>query len=285
MKAFLFLMLSLFATFVYAANTNRVDVVYDSPTNRVVSCGWVNVDPTHYLAGAKTTAENLNSRVVVVHRWCIACPKVEGAIKEFTMLSKQYDGTGIEFLTSYYPGSPHPRSDVMKAISSNKIVNSVYIGAAPQDLRLAHDHRALYVVGPNAQEVWSIKNNNIDIKELSKVLNEKKAELISSVIVANEETAPGLSLMLAKKYKKICREKNDDVERVIKTMTPKADVRSMADLEEKVEAYRKKPDEKTRKTLIKKLQALSSKPDVASEAEALLSELEQVTSLNKGKGC
>lgn len=273
MKTCLFITLSLISASVFAANTNRVDLVYDSPTNRVVSCGWENVDPTHYLAGEKTSAEHLNARAVVVHRWCIACPKVEGAIKEFTMLSKQYDGTGIEFLTSYYPGSPHPRGDVMKAIMASKIVNPVYTGAAPQGLRLAHDHRALYVVGPNALEVWSAKNNNTDIKELSKVLHEKKAELMASVITANEESAPGLALKIAKKYKKICREKNDDVERILKTFIAKADVRAMADLEEKVEAYHKKPDEKTRKTLVKKLEALSSKPDVAAEAQALLEEL------------
>lgn len=239
-------------------------------SNRVARAGWLNVDESTHLSGRAYTPEDLNTRVVVVHRWCIACPKIDNGVKEFQRLAKKYADTDFVFLTSYYPGAAHPRKDVIDTLKNFGVAGPVYVGAAAIGVPIAHDHRALYVVSGGTDEKWSLRVNNTDIASLDKFLKEHKDELIEESVRLASEVAPGRALMQVKKLKKSNPKLVVKLKSVIAPLdTPEN--RQLMDFEERVAALvAKHPvDHKAAKKLRDRIMDFSLKSSEAAKEEGL----------------
>lgn len=259
---------------VFAAG--RRAFVEDSSTNRVLRAGWINVDDSHYLSGPVLTPEDLNTRVVVVHRWCLACPDIDNAVKDFQRLAKRYADTDFVFLTSYFPGQAHSRQDVENALKRLNVKGSAYVGAASAGVRVAKDHRAMYIVEGGSNEVWSLRLNNTDMQELSRQLDTNRARLEEASLRLAAEYAPGRALVHYKKMKKA----NSKAAAALKPLIDKIDTpenRQMADFEEKSAAVLAKGSKalKDQKALREKLEKFAEKAsdDLKDEIAALLAAL------------
>lgn len=250
---------------------------YVSASNKVVRAGWVNVDEGHYLAGRALTPEALNSRIVIVHRWCIACPDIDKAVKDFNLLSKQFSDTDFVFMTSYYPGSSHPRDQVDAALKKFKVSTPVYVGAAPVAIKCANSHRALYVVEGGDTEKWSLVNDNTDIDALAQHLRNNKSELMASSIRLAVDHAPGRAVLQMKRLAKINPKKAKELSSLVEPLnTPEN--RQMADYEEKAGALIAKPNPGAVKNLLSKLRNFAKKaPETLSDEIAeITAELESL---------
>lgn len=214
------------------ADSVESKLIFDSPTNRVVRSGWINVDSSHYLQGKKLSPEYLNSRIVVVHRWCAVCPKIEGAIKEFANLKSPTDD--IVFMTSYFPDTPHTRDDVVKSLKDNKVKSSVYIGSAVAGQKITSLHRVTYVVLPGGEIAWS-KNHNTCIGELKNEMFKQIPEWRVKVINGLVDSRPGLALMRLKELKTL-HPKAGPITKEIQDRLDKQEVRVLADFEKTLAA-------------------------------------------------
>lgn len=257
------------------------DVIECPLTNSVARLGWINVDDDHHLSGRALTPEDLNTRVVVVHRWCYACPNIEEGVKSFQQLAKRYADTDFVFLTSYYPGAAHPRQEVENVLDRLKVVGPVYIGAASIGVRVAREHRALYVAEGGTNEVWSLRVNNTDIKSLAKYLDSHRQELEEASLRLAAQYAPGRALNIAKKMKKSNPKKASQLRTLTDPLnTPEN--RQMAEFEDKVDALfaKKKPSAKDVKGMRIKLHkfAESASPSLKDEIEALKASLDSLES-------
>lgn len=237
-----------------SARTESED--YISASNRVVRSGWMNLDESHYLSGRTWTPEALNARITVVHRWCIACPKIDEAVKEFQNLAKQFADTDLVFLTSYYPDGLHPRKEVEETLKRLKVTTSVYVGAAPMAVKCAREHRAMYVVESGDNELWSKRIDNTDIKLLAQYLKSNKDELVEKSIRLAAAEAPGRALLQMKRLAKANPKKAKELKSVTDPLNTVAN-RQMADFEEKASALRLKPNAAAKKTLLAKLTAFA----------------------------
>lgn len=244
---------------------------YVSASNRVVRSGWMNVDESHYLSGRTWTPEALNARITVVHRWCIACPGVDEAVKEFQRLAKQYADTDFVFLTSYYPDGRHPRKDVEETLKNFKVTTSVYVGAAPMAVKCAREHRAMYVVESGDNELWSKRIDNTDIKSLAQYLRINKDELIEKSIRLAAAEAPGRALLQMKRLAKTNPKKAKELKGLTDPLNTNAN-RQMAEFEEKASALRIKPNAPAAKALLAKLAAFA-----AHAPEELKNEIDELT--------
>lgn len=257
------------------ANTSS-DIIVDYASNRVVRSGWVNVDPTHYLSGRVLTPEELNSRVVIVQRWCMNCPNIGPAVKEFQTLAKHYADSDFVFLSSYYPSAGHQRSIVEKIHKDYKITIPAYVGAASMGVSASREHRALYVVAGGMDEKWCVRCENTDIKALSKYLSDHADELAETSFKLLSESAPGRALLSAKRLKKLSPKKAAAYKDLIDPLNTAAN-RQMADFEEKVDALlaKVKPNTRDVKSLRDKVAKFASKaPDsLKDEIDALLARL------------
>lgn len=249
---------------------------YVSSSNRVVRAGWENVDAEHHLSGAKLRPEALNARVVVVHRWCIACPGIDESVRAFQSLAKQYSDTDIVFLTSYYPANIHSRAEVDSAMRRYHVTTPVYVGAAPINVPCAHQHRAMYVVKGGGCELWSKMHDNTDIASLAQYLKANKNDLLEASLRLAAEHAPGRALLEAKRMKKLDPKKAKELKDVIEPLSTPANLR-MAEFEEKAAALRAKPTANAGKALAAKLAAFAKKApeELKDEIDELMMELEK----------
>lgn len=264
----------LFAVALSGVSSAKVkgDLIECPLTNSVARLGWINVDDEHHLSGRALTPEDLNTRVVVVHRWCYACPNIEEGVKSFQQLAKRYADTDFVFLTSYYPGAAHPRQEVENVLDRLKVFGPVYIGAASIGVRVAREHRALYVAEGGTNEVWSLRINNTDIKSLTKYLDSHRPQLEEASLRLAAECAPGRALNIAKRLKK----SDPKTAARLRTLTDPLNTpenRQMAEFEDKVDALfaKKKPSAKDAKALRIKLIkfAEGASPALKDEIEAL----------------
>lgn len=246
--------------------------IFDSPTNRVVRSGWVNVDSSHYLQGRKLTPEYLNDRIVVVHRWCLACPKIEGAIKEFSSLKSP--GGDVVFMTSYFPGAPHSRDEVFKCMKVNKVQSSTYIGAAVESEKLTKLHRATYVILPGGEMVWS-KDHNVCIDELKSAIFKNLPEWRVKVIETLADSRPGLALMRLKELKKL-HPKAGPVPKEVRDKLENKFVISLADFEKTIAALLPKTPANKIKGIKARLEKFNETcpEEYQGEVEKMLRELE-----------
>lgn len=233
LKATVYLLALSLMSAALADNTDHESsLIFDSPTNRVVRSGWVNVDSSHYLQGRKLTPEYLNDRIVVVHRWCMVCPKIEGAIKDFSCLKSP--GGDVVFMTSYFPGAPHSRDEVFKCMKSNKVQSSSYIGAAVDGEKLTKLHRATYVILPGGEMVWS-KDHNLCVNELKSAIFKNIPEWRVKVINALVDSRPGLALLRLKELKKL-HPKAGPIPQEVKDKLENKFVHALADFEKTIAA-------------------------------------------------
>lgn len=244
---------------------------YVSASNRVVRSGWMNVDESHYLSGRTWTPEALNARITVVHRWCIACDKIDDAVKDFNALARQYADTDFAFVTSYFPDGRHSRKTVEGALKRFKVTTPVYVGAAPTAVKGTRNHCALYVVAGGDTEKWSMPKNNTDIKALAQYLKIHKDELVEASIRLAATEAPGRALLQMKRFSK----ENPQKAKELKSLTDPLNTnenRQMAEFEEKASALRVKPNAAAAKTLLAKLTAFA-----AHAPEELKNEIDELT--------
>lgn len=255
--------------------------VIDCPlTNSVPRLGWINVDDEHHLSGRFLTPEDLNTRIVIVQRWCMACPEIDKAVEDFQSLAKHYADTDFIFLSSYFPGAPHQRKDVEESLKHHKVAIPVYIGAASIGVRASREHRALYVVEGGTEEKWCMRINNTDIKALSKYLTSHRDELTESSLRLAATHAPGRALSLAKKLKRSNPKKAAQLKSLIDPLnTPEN--RQMSDLEDKVDALFSKPNvnPKDLKNMRIKLDKFgeNASPALKEEIKALRAALDSIS--------
>lgn len=273
MTSIKFLFIGLFAL-PFALSSQAAMDEYVTASNRVVRSGWINIDESHYLSGPLRTPEALNSRITIVHRWCLACPGVDGAVRDFQNLAKQFSDTDFVFLTSYYPDATHPRHEVDATLKRLNVSTSVYVGAAPIAVRCAVAHRAMYVVESGDTELWSMRLNNTDIKSLAQYLKKNMDALLEKSIRLAAVQAPGRALVQLKRLAKINPKKAKELKSVTDPLNTAAN-RQMADFEEKAIALRAKRNPSAVTTFLAKLSAFSAHApeELKDEIDALAAEL------------
>lgn len=138
----------------------KQEFVFDYASNRVERSGWVNLDEAHHLSGHDWSPESITNRTVVVHRWCKHCPGIGAGIRAFNDFSKKHPE--LICMTSYYPGAPDPKDQVMRFIKDNKVKTPVYTGASHINAHYGKDHRALYIVTPSGEVPWEVSENGKD---------------------------------------------------------------------------------------------------------------------------
>lgn len=243
--------------------------IVDLPSNRVERSGWINVDESHRLSGSRLTPERLNSRVVVVHRWCKVCPKkIETGVKEFQNLSKRYAQLPFVFLTSYSPDAPHSRRSVEEALDRFGVTTPVYVGAAAAGVSVARKHRALYVVAGGLDERWSVRNDNTDIAALAKFLNAHRDDLLETSLRLAADNEPGRALVEMKRLKTLSPKKAAELKSLVAPLDTPMN-RRMAEFEEKTASLMAKPqpDLKAAKALLSKLSDFAESAPDALKAE------------------
>lgn len=245
---------------------------YVTASNRVVRSGWMNVDESHYLSGRTWSPDALNARIVVVHRWCIVCPKIDEAVKEFQNLAKQFADTDLVFLTSYYPEEKHSRTEVEETLKRLKVTTPVYVGVASMAIKWARRaHCSMYVISGGDEELWSKRTNNTDLKALTQYLKANKDELVEKSIRLAVTHAPGRALVQAKLLAKTNPKKAKELKSLTDPLNT-SENRQMAEFEEKASALRVKPNAAAVKALLAKLTAFA-----ARAPEELKDEIDELT--------